>query len=470
MMTAMKPTMKRMIGASIATICSTSMSGVTAFALKQADVAAPIAKNVHTPVGKDGEGEYTAATKGCFDVIEAASPLVLREVATQPIREGQAFHVADYGTADAGTSLGLLSNVVRAVRERKDAGEKEVVIHYEDQLNNEWKSVFNHALGYKKVTDAYNREIDTPYNLGGVFVEANGVGFHQQSYATGSIDLGVSFTAMHWLSSSPSSLKGSPEYMHSARCPDGPPEGEKLQANEDWYNILQARSKELTTGGRFVCVNFCVSKEGYFLGQTDVGSSMWDSFQSSWDKLAADGIISEAEQSGVSFPNYYRTTEEFLAGIERCSDLKLITAEEKIVRCPYREQFVKGKNDMSPEEYAKSFVPVSNGLIDHRYQSITSRIIISVIPAHFQTKCCNSHFRFFPQNSSCHQNNDRQPELGPILLSRLDLAKTEPMTRKKRSSSNSGPTTKIWSPNHRRLTAWTMFIPIWSLKRCNINA
>merc|ERR1740138_1938480 len=101
----MKPRLKRIISASIATICSSSMNAATAFALK---VKTPIA-NVHTPVGKDGDGEYTAATKGCFDVIEAASPLVLREVSSQPIREGQAVHVADYGTADAGTSLGLLS-------------------------------------------------------------------------------------------------------------------------------------------------------------------------------------------------------------------------------------------------------------------------------------------------------------------------------------------------------------------------
>lgn len=357
----MKPTMmKRIIGASFATICSSSMNGATAFALtmKQAEAAVPI-ENVHTPVGKDGEGSYTAATKGCFDVIDVATPLILEEVVKQPIHDDRAFHVADYGTADAGTSLGLLSKVVRAVRERtNDANEKEVVIHYEDQLNNEWKSVFNHALGNIKVSDAYNNEIDTPYDLGGVFVEANGVGFHQQCYASGSIDLGVSFTAMHWLSSSPSSLKGS-EYMHAARCPDGPPEAEKMQAESDWYKILQARSKELSQGGRFVCVNFCVSKEGYFLGQTDVGSSMWDSFGHAWNKLAGEGVISEEEQSGVSFPNYYRTTEEFLSGIERCQDLKLVSAEEKIVRCPYREQYVKSDNKVSPAEYAKSFVPTT---------------------------------------------------------------------------------------------------------------
>ncbi|VEU38650.1 unnamed protein product [Pseudo-nitzschia multistriata] len=345
--------MKRTFGAWMATIFSSSMNGATAFALKFA------AENVHTPVGKDGEGAYTAATKGCFDVIDMATPLVLQEISEQHINPDRAFHVADYGTADAGTSLGLLTKVVRSVRKRTSGDDKkEVVIHYEDQLNNEWKSVFNHALGNIKVTDAYNNEIDTPFNLGGVFVEANGVGFHQQCYASGSIDLGVSFTAMHWLSSSPSSLKGS-KYMHAARCLDGPPEAEKLQAESDWYKILTARSRELSPGGRFICVNFCVSKEGYFLGQTDVGSSMWDSFAYAWNKLAQDGIINEDEQLGVSFPNYYRTTEEFLAGIERCPDLKLVSAEEKIVRCPYREQYIDSDSKMSAEDYAKTFVPTT---------------------------------------------------------------------------------------------------------------
>lgn len=312
--------------------------------------------SIHTPVGRDGEGAYTAATKGCFDVIHTAAPMVLKEVAAQPLRPNQAFHIADYGTADAGTSLGLLTKVVQQVRERE--ANKEVVLHYEDQLGNEWKSVFNHALGFNKVTDAYGNDIDTPYKLGNVFVEACGVGFHSQCYPSNSLDLGVSFTAMHWLSASPSSLRGS-DYMHAARCPDGPPEAEMLQAAQDWDSILEARAKELTKGGRFVCVNFCKSKEGYFLGQTDVGESMWDSFQSSWDKLQEEGLIEKEERLGVSFPNYYRTTEEFLAGIEKRSDLKLVSAEEKIVRCPYREQFVAGKTNMSPQEYAKAMVPTT---------------------------------------------------------------------------------------------------------------
>jgi hypothetical protein len=81
--------------------------------------------------------------------------------------------------------------------------------------SNEWQSVFNHALGLKAVTDAYGEEIPNPYSLQNVFIEACGVGFHNQCYPSNSIDFGVSFTAMHWLSRFPSSLKGD-EKMHAA--------------------------------------------------------------------------------------------------------------------------------------------------------------------------------------------------------------------------------------------------------------
>ena len=48
-----------------------------------------------------------------------------------------------------------------------------------------------------------------------------------------------------------------------------------------------------------------------------------------------------------------------MAGIEKRSDLRLISAEEKVVRCPYREQFVEGKTSMTPQEYAKWMVPTT---------------------------------------------------------------------------------------------------------------
>lgn len=121
----------------------------------------------HLPVGKDGDGEYTAATKGCFDVIDVATPLVLNEISKQPIRiDGSpALHIADYGTADAGTSLGLLSKMVSAYRERLEDNNKEVVIHYEDQLTNEWQVSKDENIKYHghDVCVLHNNQIDSPF-------------------------------------------------------------------------------------------------------------------------------------------------------------------------------------------------------------------------------------------------------------------------------------------------------------------
>lgn len=105
-----------------------------------ATVASKAGTGVHKPVGKDGEGEYSAATKGCFDVIDTATPPILQEICKQDVISSQrAYHIADYGTADAGTSLGLLSRMVKTVREHNKNDEQEVVLHYEDQLTNEWQ-------------------------------------------------------------------------------------------------------------------------------------------------------------------------------------------------------------------------------------------------------------------------------------------------------------------------------------------
>lgn len=315
-------------------------------------------QELHAPVGEDGKGEYTAATKGCFDVINKATPMVLDSVKALSIKKNQPFTVADFGTADGGTSLGLMTKVVEAVREKSP--DQEIVLAYEDQAINEWKSVFKHALGDIPVHDAYGETFTTPYALKNVFVLACGVGFHTQCFASNTIDLGFSSTAMHWLSASPNSLKGRSE-MHSVQCADKADLLENAQAAKDWKSILEARAKEMKPGARIVLVNFCCSKEGYYLGHTDTGASMWESFAHSWKKLHDQGLIDETELKGVSFPSYYRTSEEFLAGVEAVPGLKVVSSEEHVVPCPYRELWTAGKATGidTPKKYAEWFVPTT---------------------------------------------------------------------------------------------------------------
>ena len=143
------------------------------------------------PFGEDGSGYYSEATKGCYDVIANAKELVTHAVdRTLAARaaagtQGSLFTVADFGTADAGTSMvstcscvvwqglsdrsprsrtpppvsaavmtdrvapypqPLMVSVVQQVRAAEGASTP-IMVAYEDQTNNDWNSVFKRVHG-----------------------------------------------------------------------------------------------------------------------------------------------------------------------------------------------------------------------------------------------------------------------------------------------------------------------------------
>ena len=86
-------------------------------------------------------------------------------------------------------------------------------------------------------------------------MQACGRGFHEQCYPSGTVDLAMSFTAMHWLSASPASLVGDADRMHAAQCGAGGGEAaaaEQAQAARDWRAIMAARAKELREGDSMI--------------------------------------------------------------------------------------------------------------------------------------------------------------------------------------------------------------------------
>ena len=118
-----------------------------------------------------------------------------------------------------------------------------------------------------------------------------------------------------------------------------------------------------------VIVSFSKSPEGYFLGQTDSGASMWDSFQTAWDRLATEGLIDEEERLAVSFPSYYRTAQESEEGARRIPGIKIVSVEERIVRCPYRRAWTLGSSGRSPREHAEWFVPTTRSWSESTFKN-----------------------------------------------------------------------------------------------------
>jgi hypothetical protein len=92
----------------------------------------------HTPYGSDGSGLYSLATRGCYDVMRNAKADVLSAgeralAAYLKRRDSGPFVVADYGTADGGTSMPLLSELLKMLTE-KAGRQLPILVVYEDQV------------------------------------------------------------------------------------------------------------------------------------------------------------------------------------------------------------------------------------------------------------------------------------------------------------------------------------------------
>ena len=135
----------------------------------------------------------------------------------------------------------------------------------------------------------------------------------------------------------------------------------KKQALIDWESILLNRSKELVKGGRFICLNFGIDEKGRYLGNTD-GHCMFDRFTYHWKSLEKKGIISNDEFIAATFTQHYRTVEEFRKPFDNPDSpiskagLRLKSCETRLTHCPYKVNYNKNKNSMSPKEYSESLI------------------------------------------------------------------------------------------------------------------
>ena len=316
------------------------------------------ASGKHVPWGSLGSGTYTAATKGCFDVIGRCEPLV-QEAAVRALAARKAsgeanrapFAISDFGTADGGTSLPLMRALVTAVRAAEP--DAPIVVHYEDQSQNDWQSLFKLVDG--SMADGPATYMDG--SVGNIYVLASGASFYQQCFAPSSIDLGFCATAMHWLTSTPCEI---PDALHSACTRDAPTAAAfAAQAATDWEAILLRRAAELKPGGQMVIANFAVDEQGQFLGTSGrVGASMHGCFAELWREVAG-----EAAFAATNFPNEYRSLEACAApfaagGAATAARLSLVSAESALVECPYQNEWRAGEVSDAAEQ-ARRFVPTT---------------------------------------------------------------------------------------------------------------
>eukprot|EP00761_Pharyngomonas_kirbyi_P012092 gb/GECH01012119.1/.p1 GENE.gb/GECH01012119.1/~~gb/GECH01012119.1/.p1 ORF type:complete len:396 (+),score=85.61 gb/GECH01012119.1/:1-1188(+) len=351
----------------------------------------------HAPLSADprfGYGYYSDKTAGCYNVVERGTPEALAALDHIPTpSSGHPFYIADYGTADGGTSMVLMHRLVERLRE-KHGDDLPVVVLYEDQEWNEWTSLFLrlHHLIPTRVDSFLQR-------FPNVYAFACGTTFYRQCAPPRSIHLGVSFTAMHWLTRRPCAL---PDAIHHTQSQDNDAKQQfAQQAAADLEEVLRHRAAEMVTGGRLVLVNFTVDDQGQHLGTTyrenGPTEKMLENMNRLWWQMCEEGKITETEYRNTTLNNYYRTLNEFKApfqtgGAADRMGLKLVSIESRVVNCPFHERWMRirhgdGDGDdekRTPRQQAEAYVPTTrtwsnssflNGLSDDRSDEEKQKIV-----------------------------------------------------------------------------------------------
>lgn len=302
-------------------------------------------------VAMKGAGYYSTATKGAREVIDQATPLVLRAIDAMPDSafdsSARPFTISDMGCADGGTSLGMIGQAIDRVRCR--AADRLLMVVYADQPRNDYNALFQIIHGLTNF-ESYLQRFE------GVFPLASATSFYRAIVPPGSLDLGFSATAMHWLSRKPCNIT---DHVHMVGASGETLRAFAAQAQADWESLLLHRAVELNSGGRLVLVNFARDEAGRYLGNTG-GVNMFDTFSALWQQQVEAGDISAAEFAEMTLPQYYHTVEEFIAplnnpnGRVNRAGLRLDHVETRVVECPFAAEFRQHQN---AARFAREYIP-----------------------------------------------------------------------------------------------------------------
>lgn len=295
-----------------------------------------------------GAGYYSKATIGAKHVMDNAAGLILDALDRMDLKDdGSIFTMTDMGCADGGTSIDMVGTVLKDVRKRCPS--RPIQMIYTDLPRNDFSQLFQIVHGLTDI-GSYFSDIDNLYVYGCA------TSFHQKMVPAGSLNLGHSATASHYITEVPCSLQN---HVHMVGAQGAEREAFEAKGAVDWQNMLLNRTAELAPGGRLALFNFGIDEEGRYLGHTG-GVSMFDVFNEIWKSLADEGVISQEEYVQTNFPQCYRTVEQFAAPLRDQDNpvfkagLRLEHIETRVVRCPFAEDFERHGD---AERFATEYIP-----------------------------------------------------------------------------------------------------------------
>ncbi len=317
------------------------------------------------PQAMKGDGYYNAHCEVQRSAVNETLPLVANAVNHSPLPiAGHPFAIVDYGSGEGANSVVVAKAAIDAVRRRNPL--QDVIVVHNDQLTNNFNGLLQTVL---RSETSYMRE-DHYGPAGHTFVYASPGSFYETVAPAGTVQLGVSTCALHWMSRVPKGIIRDHIYQGGAT------EDEKKQLAEvarvDWINFLRSRAAELAPGARLV-VNMLgrrfesqeIECRHSTLNRHSVGNhryvrsvdksgkdsitvqTLLDLMNDILKELVAEGALTEYQFRDLIIPIYCRTLNEVLEPIESldsplADQFKVEHACIKDVPLPIEEEYMRG--------------------------------------------------------------------------------------------------------------------------------
>lgn len=272
----------------------------------------------------EGDGRYNAHASAQAASATFALDLVREAARTAPPGPDGTVTVVDYGASEGRNSLAPMGAAVETLR-AVHGEELPVWVVHTDLPDNDFSSLFRVVA-----------EDPQSYRRPGVHTAAVGRSFYEQLLPSGSVGLGWSSIAVHWLRGVPGPLDG---------FWPGDATGEQAAAWEraaaaDWSAFLTARAAELRPGARLVVVSGAAHDDGP--PRRSGAEAVMDEVARGLAALVERGLLAEAERDAMVIPAWYRTEAEWHAGFTGDLGLELERFESVDLGDPLWQQHGDG--------------------------------------------------------------------------------------------------------------------------------
>jgi hypothetical protein len=312
--------------------------------------------------------DYDAHSQYQSAVVDSGASRIRECVAAVAVDATTAFVVADFGCATGANSMSAVQAAVDAVRARHE--DQQVVALHNDVPTNDWNQLIHNVTE----PDAFDV---------GVLHLASAVSFFDPAAPTGSVHLGMSFSAAHWLREQPTVAV--PEGWYFCEATGAARAALATAADADWTAFLRARAVDLAPGGRLLVQMVGTDAEGNVTAR-----KVLRAMAAVASGMAEDGLLSHDAVRQYLLPVYARTVDEARAPVVR-GDVPFheVQCRTDPVANPYLERwhvdgdaaryaadaaaFVRGFTESSLRSHLFNAATDPDATIDEFFRRLTSR-------------------------------------------------------------------------------------------------